>query len=421
MKQECVAEHIAVGTEILLGQISNAHAQTVSLEFANHGLFIYHHQAVGDNLSRIVDVLNHAAGRSNVIVLTGGIGPTEDDLTRDAVAAHLGVALELDEKSLQDIESYFRKHGRSMPEENRRQAMRIQGATMLPNPYGTAPGQYVEHGGVHYFLLPGPPLEMKPMLQREVLPRLKRIFPTPQVLVSRTLHFCGIGESHVDEQIRDLLSSDNPTVAPLAGEGEMLLRITARSGSHQDAVERIATMEQEIRNRFGPYIYGVDGETLPAVAFRLLAEQQATLSVAESCTGGMISTMLTGVPGISQVFSGGIVAYDNAVKRQVLGVQSETLEKHGAVSEQTAREMAEGIRGRLGTLYGLSTTGIAGPGGGSDDKPVGLVYMAVAGPHGTEVFRAMFSGSREQIRLRAAKHTLWRLFRTLTRGTGADT
>ncbi|CAM3897738.1 competence/damage-inducible protein A [Alicyclobacillus pomorum] len=420
MKQECVAEHIAIGTEILLGQILNAHAQTVSLEFANHGLFIYHHQAVGDNLSRIVDVLNHAAGRSNVIVLTGGIGPTEDDLTRDAVAAHLGVALELDEKSLQDIESYFRKRGRSMPAENRRQAMRIQGATMLPNPYGTAPGQYVEHGGVHYFLLPGPPLEMKPMLQREVLPRLKRIFPTPQVLVSRTLHFCGIGESHVDEQIHDLLSSENPTVAPLAGEGEMLLRITARGGTHQDAVQSIARVEQEIRKRFAPYIYGVDGETLQAVAFRLLAEQQATLSVAESCTGGQISTMLTGVPGVSQVFAGGVVAYDNAVKRQALGVHPETLERYGAVSEQTAREMAEGVRERLGTVYGLSTTGIAGPGGGSDDKPVGLVYMAVAGPRGTEVFRSVFSGSREQIRLRAAKHTLWRLIRTLTRGAGAD-
>jgi nicotinamide-nucleotide amidase len=411
LKEQCRGEHIAVGTEILLGQIANTHARTVSQEFVNHGFFLYHHHAVGDNLERIVDVLREASNRSNVIVITGGIGPTEDDLSREALAAWLGLPLELDERLLADIEAFFQRRGVPMPAENRRQAMRIQGAEILPNPYGTAPGQYVQHRGIHYFLLPGPPLEMKPMLQDHVIPRLKRIFPSPQVLVSRVLHFCGIGESSVDEQITDLLRGENPTVAPLAGEGEMLLRITARAATAAEAHALIKPVEAELRSRFAPYIYGVDEDTLPSVALRVLAERRASLAVAESCTGGLVQAMLTDVPGSSQVFMGGVVAYDNAVKERLLGVSPATLREHGAVSEATAREMAEGVRDRLQATFGIATTGIAGPGGGTEDKPVGLVYIAVAGPDRTEVFRLLLTGSREQIRIRAAKQLLWRLIR----------
>jgi nicotinamide-nucleotide amidase len=409
LKEQCRGEHIAVGTEILLGQIANTHARTVSQEFVNHGFFLYHHHAVGDNLQRIVDVLREASSRSNVIIITGGIGPTEDDLSRDALAACLGLPLQLDESVLADIEAFFQRRGKTIPAENRRQAMRIQGAEVLPNPYGTAPGQYVQHRGVHYFLLPGPPLEMKPMLQTHVIPRLKRIFPSPQVLVSRVLHFCGIGESSVDEQITDLLKGENPTVAPLAGEGEMLLRITARAATAPEANALIQPVEAEIRRKFAPYIYGVDEDTLPAVALRVLAERKSSLAVAESCTGGLVQAMLTDVPGCSQVFMGGVVAYDNAVKESLLGVSAATLREHGAVSGETVREMAEGVRDRLGATFGIATTGIAGPGGGTPEKPVGLVYIAVAGPDKTEVYRLVLSGSREQIRIRAAKQLLWRL------------
>jgi nicotinamide-nucleotide amidase len=411
LKEQCRGEHIAVGTEILLGQIANTHARTVSQEFVNHGFFLYHHHAVGDNLERIVDVLREASNRSNVIVITGGIGPTEDDLSREALAACLGLPLELDERLLADIEAFFKRRGVPMPAENRRQAMRIQGAEVLPNPYGTAPGQYVQHRGIHYFLLPGPPLEMKPMLKDHVIPRLKRIFPSPQVLVSRVLHFCGIGESSVDEQITDLLRGENPTVAPLAGEGEMLLRITARAATEAEAHVLIKPVEAELRQKFAPYIYGVDEDTLPSVALRVLAERRASLAVAESCTGGLVQAMLTDVPGSSQVFMGGVVAYDNAVKERLLGVSAATLREHGVVSEETAREMAEGVRDRLQATFGIATTGIAGPGGGTPDKPVGLVYIAVAGPDRTDVFRLLLSGSREQIRIRAAKQLLWRLIR----------
>lgn len=411
MAEVCRGEHIAVGTEILLGQILNSHARTVSQEFVNHGFFMYHHQAVGDNLERIVDVLNEASSRSNVVVITGGIGPTEDDLSRDALARHLELPLELDESAMADLELFFRRRNRPMPAENRKQAMRIRGADMLPNPNGTAPGQYIANNGIHYFLLPGPPLEMKPMLQLEVIPRLQRIFPSSQVLVSRVLHFCGIGESAVDEQITDLLQGANPTVAPLAGEGEMLLRITARGASQKDAEDLIVPVEEALRRQFSKYIYGVNDESLPSVALRLLTECKSTLAVAESCTGGLIQSMITAIPGSSAAFMGGVVSYSNEIKQRILGVSEGTLSQYGAVSEQTAREMAEGVRDRLQTTYGIATTGIAGPEGGSAEKPVGLVYVAVAGKDGSEIHRLVLSGSREQIRIRAAKQVLWRLIR----------
>ncbi len=381
---------------------------------AEHGLFLYHHHAVGDNLERIVQVLKQASERSNVVILTGGIGPTNDDLTRDAVAKHLGLPLTLDPEALAMVESFFRSRSRTMPEENRRQAMRIQGAEILPNPNGTAPGQYVAHEGVHYFLLPGPPLEMKPMLKNEVLPRLLRLFPSPQVLISRILHFCGIGESHVDEQLHDLMQSSNPTLAPLAGEGEMLLRITANAPSVGEAEGLVRAMESEIRRRLGSFIYGTDEDTLPVAAYRGLQACGATVAVAESCTGGMVNAMMAEVPGVSAVWKGGVVAYENAVKMEVLGVSPETLREHGAVSAETAKEMAEGVRQRLGSTYGLATTGIAGPNGGTPDKPVGLVYIAVAGPTGSVVERGLFRGSREQIRIRSSKNALWQLVKVLS-------
>ncbi|MCL6516233.1 competence/damage-inducible protein A [Alicyclobacillus sp.] len=413
MSQTCRGEHLAVGTEILLGQIANSHARTVSLEFANNGFFIYHHSAVGDNLGRIVEAFRVAAARSNVVVVTGGLGPTADDLTKEALAQFLGRTLWLSEEALRQIEAYFQARKRKMPDENRKQALCIEGGELMDNPNGTAPGVYVEADGVHYFLLPGPPLEMVPMLRNHVLPRLRRLFPHEQVLVSRVLHLCGIGESDVDEQIPQWLAQANPTVAPLAGEGEMLLRITARAEDEDRARALIAPVEADLRRRFSPYIYGVDDETLASAVGRCLTAAGQTLAVAESCTGGGLSSMITGVPGSSAYFLGGVVAYDNRVKSSVLGVPESTLTVHGAVSEETARAMAEGVRNALGSDWGLATTGIAGPGGGTPEKPVGLVYVAVAGAKETRVFRLQLRGSREQIRLRAAKQVLWRLWQAL--------
>ena len=411
MSQVCKAEHIAVGSEILLGQILNGHARAISLEFAAHGLNLYYHSAVGDNMERILQSLEIARSRSNVVVVTGGLGPTKDDLTKEALAAFLNRPLELSEDSLRALEAYFVARKRRMPEENRKQALCISGGEVLPNPNGTAPGQYVEADGVHYFLLPGPPLEMVPMLKNEVLPRLRTVFSNQTRIVSRVLHFCGIGESDVDEQIGDLTAAKNPTVAPLASEGEMLLRITAAGNSDAEAQQYITPVEQMLREKFASFIYGVDDETLPSVVLKVLSGAGQTLAVAESCTGGLIASMLTAIPGSSAYFAGGVVAYQNEVKEKQLGVRSETLTAFGAVSEQTAREMAEGVRSRLNSTYGLSVTGIAGPSGGTPEKPVGLVYGAVAGPDGTQVFRMQFRGSREQVRIRTAKQMLWRLWR----------
>lgn len=411
MAQQCRAEVVAVGSEIVLGQISNSHAQYVSDELAKRGLYVYHHVAVGDNESRIRTVFEIALKRSNVVIVTGGLGPTADDLTKEALASFLGRKLVLSDDALSHLKQYFANRKREMPEQNIKQAYCIEGGLLIANQNGTAPGQYIHANDVHFFLLPGPPLEMRPMLRNDVIPRLLDTFGGERALMSRILHFCGIGESDVDERISDLTVGTNPTVAPLAGEGEMLLRITATANSEAAAKEKVLPIETELYNRFAPYIYGVDDETLPQVVGRLLLKHNRTLAVAESCTGGMLAQMLTDVPGSSAYFLGGIVAYANQVKMDVLSVSSRTLESEGAVSETTAIEMAQGVRRLLGSTYGISVTGIAGPGGGTVTKPVGLVYLAISDEEGTQVHQLQYRVSRPQVRLRTSKQALWRLLR----------
>lgn len=411
----CRAEHIAVGTEILLGQIVNGHARTISLELASHGLFLYHHGAVGDNLERIVEAFRTAAKRSNVVIVTGGLGPTGDDVTKEALAASLQRKLFLSQEALQELEQFFNKRGKPMPEENRKQAYYIEGGDWVPNPNGTAPGQYVFADDVHYFLLPGPPLEMTPMLKAFVIPQLMAAFPAASKLTSRVLHFCGIGESDVDERIQDLFQRSNPTLAPLAGEGEMLLRITASDEGEQPARTFIDETEQELLRRFPGFVYGFDEETLQSVVASACTDVGLTVAAAESCTGGRIASMLTSVPGSSLFFRGGMVTYHNEVKSSLLGVLPATLATDGAVSAKTACEMAVGVRNACQAQIGISVTGIAGPGGGTPEKPVGLVYGAVCSDEGVRSFKMQFRGSREQIQLRAAKRVLWELWRTLTK------
>ena len=413
MSNDCRAELLAVGTEILLGQIHNAHAQFISQELAKHGLYVYHHGAVGDNEARIVNAFATAAQRSNVVIATGGLGPTGDDLTKEALARFLERKLVMSEEALADIVQYFARRQRPMPEQNRKQALCIEGGQWLPNPNGTAPGQYIFDRGVHFFLLPGPPLEMRPMLRDHVIPRLVERFGGERKLVSRMLHFCGIGESDVDAQIADLTSGDNPTVAPYAGEGEMLLRITATADTEEAARKLIEPVEAEIRSRFQPFIYGEDDDSLPSVVIGRLRKQGRTLAVAESCTGGMLAELLTDIPGSSEAFVGGVVAYANQVKERLLGVDANTLAQDGAVSEATAKEMAEGVRRALGSDFGVGITGIAGPGGGTEEKPVGLVYVAVADNRETRVYRLQLRGSRAQIRARSCKQACWRLLQLI--------
>jgi len=406
------AEILAVGTELLMGQIVNTNAQYLSTRLAEIGVAVYHHTVVGDNLVRVKQALATAKNRGvNVILLSGGLGPTEDDLTRESVASYLDKNLSLSNEIVEYIRSFFTYGGREMPENNKRQAMVIEGATVLHNKRGTAPGQYVEADGVHYFLLPGPPTELKPMYEEQVLPILQKLQGSQgQVFASRYLRTYGIGESAMVERIGDIIDGQtNPTVAPYASEAEAMLRLTASAQTEAEAYALIAPVEEMIRERLQSYIYGVDEETLPVKAGKLLQARRERAVTAESCTGGMIGGMFTDQPGSSAYYWGGVVAYDNHVKQRVLGVEETVLATHGAVSAECAKAMAEGALKLTGVEWAISVTGIAGPDGGSDEKPVGLVYIGVAGPSGTTVKERRLRGDRHQIRLRAAKSALYDL------------
>ncbi|PWI58243.1 competence/damage-inducible protein A [Sulfoacidibacillus thermotolerans] len=410
------AELIAVGTEILLGQIENTHARYLSEELAKLGVSVYFHSVVGDNMDRLTELVKLALTRSQVILITGGLGPTGDDVTRDAVADACGVALQFSAQAYeQHVLPYFHRIGKEPADVNRRQALRIGDAEFLPNPRGTAPGQYVRHEGRHLFLLPGPPLEMRPMFEETVLPRLLNLVGSA-VIFSRVLHLYGIGESDVESMLLDLLKTQtNPTIAPLASEGEMVLRLTARATTEDEAKALIAPVEKELMQRLGDYVYGFDGVSLASVVFEALRNRQKRVAFAESCTGGLLSSMLVDLPGSSEVFEGSLISYSDRVKARELGVSEELLRTYGAVSEEVARAMAEGVRTVLHTDYGVSVTGIAGPGGGTVDKPVGLVYVAVAGQEGIRVARKVFPGDRMQVRIRSAKLALYQLLQELTR------
>lgn len=401
------AELIAVGTEILLGQIDNSHARFLSEDLATLGISVYFHSAVGDNIDRLATLLQTALSRSDIVILTGGLGPTDDDLTREAVARVAGVSCVYDESAFEThVAPFFRRAGRTAAENNRKQAMRVGDAVFLPNPRGTAPGQYLRTGDTHVFLLPGPPLEMRPMYRESVRPRLLELVGEG-VIESRVLHLFGIGESDAETRLKDLLRvQTNPTVAPLASEGEMLFRITAKARSHAEAQALIAPVEREIMDRLGRFVYGFDDDTLATVAQRSLIESGHSVAFAESCTGGLLTSMLVQIPGSSACLRGSVVAYDNAVKVGVLGVDPQTLERDGAVSEAVAGQMAEGVCRQLGADYGVGVTGVAGPGGGTAEKPVGLVYVAVSDLRGTNIVRRVFTGNREQVRIRAAKTAL---------------
>ena len=399
------AEIITVGTEILLGDIVNTNSQFLAKELANLGVEVYYQGTVGDNEDRLLESLEESLHRSDMVITTGGLGPTKDDLTKETAAKLFNQELVFHEESWCEIEAYFNKLGKVPTENNKKQAYFPKEAIVLKNNNGTAPGAILKKDNKTIIVLPGPPREMKPMFEEHVKPYLQYL--TDDILVSKTLRFYGIGESSLENAIIDIINEQsNPTIAPYAKDTEVTLRITAKAISEEVAMDLINPVIDKIEDRVGQYIYSQGESTLEDTVAEMLVNKNLTISVAESCTGGMVSSNLINYPGISSVFMEGCITYSNEAKMKSLGVKKETLDKFGAVSEETAREMAEGIARRYNTNIGISTTGIAGPEGGTKEKPVGLVYFGIYINGKIIVKRYIFNGSRQQVRLRATKTIL---------------
>ena len=394
------AELIAVGTELLLGSIANTDAQEISKELAALGINVYYHTVVGDNPQRLRSAVEIARSRADLIITTGGLGPTCDDLTKNVLAECFGRPLLFHEPSARRIEAYFAKAHpeRAMTENNLQQAMLPEGCKVLDNDWGTAPGCAWEQDGTTVIMLPGPPRECHAMLKYRVVPYLRGDGEGGEIL-SRTLCLFGIGESAMEAKLREqMLHMENPTLAPYAKEGECELRITAKAADEAAARALIAPVEERLRARFGPLIYGADVPSLEAAVFQLLKEKGLTLGCAESCTGGLIAKRMTDLSGVSAVFRGGVVSYATEVKHTVLGVDQALLDEFGAVSEPVARAMAEGARRVLGCDLAVASTGVAGPDPDERGNPVGLVYLALAAPDGTWVRKIQQGLGRERVR-----------------------
>lgn len=403
------AEIIAVGTELLLGEITDTNATYISQQLAAIGVDVHYRHTVGDNLQRLVEVVRLAMGRSEAVILCGGLGPTEDDLTRDALAVATGRPLRRDEQAVEHLKQFFAARGRTPSEANFKQCEAPEGATLLNNTCGTAPGVFVEHQGVWLFAVPGPPPEMREMMRLEVLPRLRERATAEGggILHTRVLRLCDIGESDVATALADIIAHQtDPTIALYASPGEVKVRLATKDRDETAATARLDALAAQIRERMGAHVYGVDEDTMEVVVGKALLAAGATCAVAESCTGGLIASRITDVPGASGYFLAGIVAYDNRIKADVLGVPREVLEQHGAVSRECAMAMAEGVRKLSGADFAVATTGIAGPGGGTPEKPVGLVYVAVADAQGSECIQQLWPSTREQFKQRVSQMAL---------------
>ncbi len=408
-------EIVAVGTEMLLGQLVDTNTPFIAGKLAEIGVDVFATHAVGDNRQRIADMIRSALDRADGVITTGGLGPTVDDLTKEAVCDALGVDAEVHEPSLRAMEEVFVKSGRQMRENNRKQALIPRGSVPLANREGTAPG-FIATTTREKFVasMPGVPREMKPMLAEGVVPWLQRRFPLTEHIRTRSLHTIGLAESEIDHRIADLFASlENPKIAVLAHQFRCDVKIMAKAASADAAIALIAPVEHELLRRLDGHVYGVDDETLPFAIHVLLQQTQRTIAVAESCTGGSIAAALTSVPGSSKSFTGGVVSYSNEVKMQQLGVKREDLDRSGAVSEEVAEQMAAGIRKNLGTDVGLSITGIAGPSGGTHEKPIGLVWLAIAEESGVRTRRLQLAGNREGIQARATTAALGFLWETV--------
>ncbi len=397
------AEIITIGTEMLLGDLVDTNTAWLSSRLATLGVGVYRHTTVGDNRERIVGALGEAAARADLVISTGGLGPTSDDLTNECLAVVSGRGMVEYPEAREHVDEMFRKFGRKPTANNYKQALFPEGTELIPNPLGTAMGALLEADGTLFATLPGVPSEMKRMFEDTLEPLIRA--RSDGSIVSKTLWFAGIGESALAEQVQDFLDATDPTVAPLAGQGKVRLRITTRAATQREAENKIVPVEQEILARLGDYYFGEDNETLEGAVGRLLKERGATLALAESCTGGLLAKRLTDLPGSSAYFKEGLVTYTNESKERLLGVPHDLLLEHGAVSEPVARHMAEGVRKLASSDYGLSITGVAGPDGGTKEKPVGLVFIGLSDAGGTIAERldlTAWARSREAIRERSA-------------------
>lgn len=412
-----IAEILCVGTELLMGQILNSDAQYLARRLSEAGVTLHHQTTVGDNPGRLLEAIETALSRADIVITTGGLGPTADDITKELSAQALGLAMEHNQQAEETLRAWFARGKFQMTENNLRQASFAQGATILRNDFGTAPGCIVEKDGKAIINLPGPPRELMPMFDTGVFPYLQA--RSGAMIVSRYLRIFGMGESTVESKVSDLMeTSVKPTIAPYCSLGEVQLRLTVRCAHANEAPALLNPLEAEIRRRLGDVIYAVTDDphhTMEQSVAACLLAKGLTVATAESCTGGMIASKLVGVPGISAALLEGHVTYANEAKERVLGVRHETLAQYGAVSAETAREMAEGLRTRSGADLCIATTGIAGPDGGTPDKPVGLVWLGLSTKEGTETRKLQLTGDRERIRTLATLNALYWLYQAASR------
>ncbi len=398
MGENMIVELISVGTEILLGNIVNTNAAYLSEKCAGLGLSCYYQDVVGDNEERLFETIKTALSRADILLLSGGLGPTQDDLTKEVAAKAFGRKLYLHEESKASIQKFFEKRGLEITDNNWKQAMMPEDCIVVDNPNGTAPGVIMEQDGKHVILMPGPPNEMISMFEKSIMPYLSKLQSC--VIFSQTVKVCGVGESKAETMVQDLIDEQsNPTIATYAKTGEVHLRVTARAEDEKAARKLVKPIIKELKGRFGNHVYTTDDEvTLEKAVVDLLLANKLTVSTVESCTGGLVAARLINVPGVSEVFKSGYITYSNKAKRRLLGIKKSTLLKHGAVSEEIAREMAKGAALVSKSDVTVSITGIAGPDGGSEEKPVGLVYIGCNVCGRTTVKECHFSGNRTKIR-----------------------
>ena len=409
------AEIISVGTELLLGNIANTDAQDISQMLSEIGINVYYHTVVGDNPERLKAAVAVAKGRADILITTGGLGPTCDDLTKQTLAEAFGKKLIFDEQEAQEIRDYFatRLHSHQMTDNNYRQAYLPEGCVPFHNDCGTAPGCAFEAEGVHVLMLPGPPRECVPMFRSCAMPYLRRL--SDLEIKSHNIHIFGLGESFVEDKLRDtMLKLENPTLAPYAKSGEVRLRVTARARTDEEAERMMAPVIAEVREKIGDCVYGIDTDTLENTVLQLLKKDGVTLAAAESCTGGLVSKRMTDLPGASEVYLGGAVTYAPSSKTAILGVPADLLEHDGVVSSSVAEAMAQGARARFESDLGIGITGIAGPASDESGTPVGTVFVSLATHRRTYTRKLHLGHDRDRVRISAANHALDMVRRFLT-------
>ncbi len=407
-----IGEVICVGNELLIGDTLNTNTQFLSQQLTELGIEVLYQSVVGDYEEQLLEAIDYAKKRSDVIIFSGGLGPTYDDMTKETVAKSLGMPMVMDERSVEAIEDFFRDLGREMAQSNLKQALRPEGGIALHNGNGTAPGVYVEQDKTHYFLLPGPPRELKPMFESCVKPILSKL--STEVITSRIFKLFGIGESDLAVKIGHIMDvSDNPRVAPYAKLGSVNIRVTATTDTVEEGSQMIEDMTKELMPFIGQYCYTYEDKELEEIIVEKLIEKRKTIALAESCTGGLLSARLVGVPGVSQVYKNGIVTYANESKIKWLGVDEQVLMDNGAVSQEVATAMAVGVKNVSDTNIGVGITGVAGPGGGTKEKPVGTVHIAVAYDDDVYHTRLNINGLRQKIRDYSVQRALMLLFEIL--------